>query len=93
MADQTKKKAKKGGSYCVAGAPSDVSCKNNTYTTGVSMHYFLKNEAVCQKVDKVRPIWNMGVRSDPNFFVISKFFGDLKCMQKTWVLHMCEVLL
>ena len=49
MADHTKKKAKKGGSYCVAGAPNDVSCKNNTYTTGVSMHYFPKNEAVCQK--------------------------------------------
>ena len=42
-------KAKKGGSYCVAGAPNDVSCKNNTYTTGVSIHYFPKNEAVGQK--------------------------------------------
>ena len=49
MADQSKKKAKRGGSYCVAGAPNDVSCKNNTYTTGVSMHYFPKNEAVRQK--------------------------------------------
>lgn len=39
------------------------------------------------------PSWNMGIRADPNFFVISKFFGDLLCMQKTWVLHMCEVLL
>ena len=44
MAEQNKKKAKKGGSYCVAGAPNDVSCKNNTYTAGVSMHYFPKNE-------------------------------------------------
>ncbi|XP_067030157.1 uncharacterized protein [Acropora muricata] len=49
MAEQNKKKAKKGGSYCVAGAPNDVSCKNNTYTAGVSMHYFPKNEVVRQK--------------------------------------------
>ena len=42
MAEQNKKKAKKGWSYCVAGAPNDVSCKNNTYTAGVSMHYFPK---------------------------------------------------
>ena len=42
MAEQNKKKAKKGGSYCVAGAPNDVSCKNNTYTAGVSM-LFAKN--------------------------------------------------
>ena len=48
MAEQNKKKAKKGRSYCVAGAPYDVSCKNNTYTAGVSMHYF-------PKMDKVRP--------------------------------------
>ena len=33
----------------LAGAPNDVSCKCNTYTTGVSMHYFPKNEAVRQR--------------------------------------------
>lgn len=33
----------------MAVAPNDVSCKNNTYTEGVSMHYFPKNEAVRQK--------------------------------------------
>jgi len=33
----------------MAGVPNDVSCKNNTYTTGISMHYFPKNEAVRQR--------------------------------------------
>lgn len=45
----TAKKGKKVGTYCSAGFPNDVSCKNNTHTPGVSMHYFSKNEAVRQK--------------------------------------------
>ena len=49
MVDKSEKKEKKGGSYRVAGAPNNVSCKNNTYTLGVSIHYFPKNEEVCQK--------------------------------------------
>lgn len=30
------------GKYCVAGGPSEASCKNNSSTVGISMHEFLK---------------------------------------------------
>ena len=48
MAEQNKKKAKKGGSYCVAGAPNDVSCKNNgqDFRTGP---YFIMHTLLCFK--------------------------------------------
>ena len=39
-----KKKKKKGGEYCVAGGPNLPSCNNSSYTEGVSMHYFPKEE-------------------------------------------------
>ena len=38
------KKKARGGKYCCAGAPNDTSCKNSTYTPGISMHVFPKNE-------------------------------------------------
>ncbi len=38
------KKTAKGGKYCCAGAPNDTSCKDSTYSTGISMHVFPKNE-------------------------------------------------
>ena len=38
-----------GGDYCVAGGHNKVSCKSNSYTDGISMHYFPKNEAVRRK--------------------------------------------
>ena len=38
------KKTAKGGKYCCAGAPNDTSCKNSTYSTGISMHVFPKDE-------------------------------------------------
>ena len=31
---------KHGGRYCVAGGPNKVSCKNTSYTPGISMHRF-----------------------------------------------------
>jgi len=40
MAESAKKVKKKGGRYCVAGAPNNQSCKNNSYTPGVTMHQF-----------------------------------------------------
>lgn len=43
--EATKKKSKGGkGRYCVAGAPNDTSCMNHSYTPGVSMHLFPRNE-------------------------------------------------
>ena len=39
------KKPRRGkGRYCCAGAPNDGSCMNHSYTPGVSMHVFPKNE-------------------------------------------------
>ena len=42
--------AKRGGKFCVAGGPGQISCTNNSYTPGISMHVFPKN-------DKVRATW------------------------------------
>ena len=35
-----------GGKTCAAGAPGQVSCTNNSYSPGISMHIFPKNEKV-----------------------------------------------
>ena len=40
---------KKGRTYCEAGAPNDVSYRNNTHIPGISIHYFPKDVAVWQK--------------------------------------------
>ena len=37
---------KRGGRYCVAGAPNDVSCTNSTFTNGIRMHQFPSNPVV-----------------------------------------------
>ena len=37
---ERKKTERKGGRYCVAGAPNDQSCKNNSHTPGIRMHQF-----------------------------------------------------
>ena len=34
----TERKKHKSGKFCVAGGPGLVSCKNTTYTEGISMH-------------------------------------------------------
>lgn len=39
-----KKKRKRGGKYCCAGAPNGTSCTNNTHTPGISMHDFPKDD-------------------------------------------------
>ena len=40
---------KRGGRYCVAGAPQKTSCKNNSHTDGIAMHQFPKNPEVRRK--------------------------------------------
>jgi hypothetical protein len=37
---------KRGGRYCVAGVPNDVSCTNSTFTNGIRMHQFPSNPVV-----------------------------------------------
>lgn len=42
-------KKKRGGRYCVAEAPNNTSCKNNSHTVGISMHQFPKDPVVQNK--------------------------------------------
>lgn len=42
-------KRKRRGDYCVAGGPNKVSCKNSSYSEGISMHCFPKDEIVRKK--------------------------------------------
>lgn len=52
---------KRGGRYCVAGGPKNISCTNTSYTDGISMHVFPKN-------DDARRKWTRFVqRHRPNF--------------------------
>ncbi len=56
---------KRGGNYCRTAGPNKVSCKNSSYTSGISMHYFPKNEAVRKK-------WMNFVRKHRKDFVASQ---------------------
>ena len=47
--------AKRGGKSCAAGGPGQISCTNNSYSPGVSMHIFPRNP-------KVRTQWLKFVR-------------------------------
>ncbi len=49
----THKTTRRGGKYCVAGLPNNVSCTNTSYTVGISMHRFPKNPETRQKWVKV----------------------------------------
>ncbi|KAL9970830.1 hypothetical protein ACROYT_G023277 [Oculina patagonica] len=40
MAESGGKPIRRGGRYCVAGAPNKQSCKNTSYTPGIKMHQF-----------------------------------------------------
>ena len=40
---------KRGGKFCIAGGPNNVSCTNTSYTKGISMHIFPKNEELRKK--------------------------------------------
>ena len=53
--------AKHGGKTCAAGAPGQISCTSSSYSPGISMHIFPKNE-------KVRAQWVKFVRTHrPDF--------------------------
>lgn len=49
MANISKKPTKPGGRYCVAGAPGNTTCRNTTYTPGISMHTFPKDPVTRRK--------------------------------------------
>ena len=46
---QYKKTVRRGGRYCVAGGSGSTSCTNASYSPGIKMHQFPKDEAVRQK--------------------------------------------
>lgn len=43
---EKKRPVRKGGRYCVAGAPNNQSCTNTSYTPDISMHQFPVNPTV-----------------------------------------------
>ncbi|XP_044176984.1 uncharacterized protein LOC122959630 isoform X1 [Acropora millepora] len=40
MAERIGKAVQTGGRYCVVGAPNNQSCRNTSYTPGITMHQF-----------------------------------------------------
>ena len=46
---ENRKNIRKGGRFCVAGAPNQQSCKNTTFTPGVTMHQFPANPVLREK--------------------------------------------
>ena len=55
------------GKYCVAGAPNNLSCKNNSSTEGIFMHTFPKEGPFREKwtrfVRRHRPNWQPSKKS------------------------------
>ena len=49
MEESTLKPTKRGGKFCVAGAPGKQSCQNTSYTPGISMHYFPSDPSTREK--------------------------------------------
>ena len=48
---EDRKNIRRGGRFCVAGAPNQQSCKNTTFTPGVTMHQFPANPVLREKMD------------------------------------------
>ena len=46
---ESKAKYRKGGRYCVAGGPNNQSCKNSSYTEGITMHQFPIDQIIRRK--------------------------------------------
>ena len=55
----------KGQTYCVAGAPNDVSFENNTHITGISIHSFPKDVTV-----SLWPHWTRFIRRHRGDFIL-----------------------
>ena len=43
------RKKKRGGRFCVAGAPNQQSCKNTSYSPGITMHQFPSDPVLRRK--------------------------------------------
>lgn len=54
----TEREKRKSAKFCVAGGPGLVSCKNTTYTEGISMHLFPKDVTIRSQWERfVRRHW------------------------------------
>ena len=62
----TEGKKRKSGKFCVAGGPGLVSCKNTTYTEGISMHLFPKDLTIRSQWDDLSG--DTGVTSKQRMF-------------------------
>ena len=52
MAELASKPKRKGGRYCVAGAPNNQSLKNTLFSTGITMHQFPTDAVLREKLIK-----------------------------------------
>ena len=68
------RKKRHGGRYCAAGGPGSYSCTNTSYTEGVSMHVFPKDEETRNK-------WTKFVRIHRPNFVPLPGKGSALCSQ------------
>ena len=70
MESELKAKTKhRGGSYCVAGGPGNITCTNGAYTEAISMHKFPSEKRKhfrlqwIKFVQRHRPAWQPSVSS------------------------------
>ena len=68
--------------YCVAGAPNDVSYKNNTHESDISIYYFPNDVAVWLK-------WTRFDRRHRDFFILNPTTCSFHRISKTG-LHLCK---
>lgn len=73
--DGSSSKSKRGGKYCVAGGPNGTSCKNGTYTEGISLHLFPQVKNTGTEADKekarTRALWVKFVRRHRHDFEVT----------------------
>ena len=74
---------KKGRTYNVAGAPNDVSYKNNTNESDISLYYFPKDVAVWLKWTR------FDRRHRGDFFILNPTTCSFHRISKTG-LHLCK---
>ena len=67
----------------MAGAPNDVSYKNNTHLSGISIYYFPKDVAVCLRWTRFDG-WHWG-----DFFILNPTTCSFHRISKTG-LHLCK---
>ena len=80
--DISQVKGKRGGRYCVAGGPGNTSCKNTSYTPGIKMLQFPKNEEVRQKWVKFVQRHRPSFRNPSKYsFLCSAHFEDTSYFQ------------